>query len=149
MTGVQTCALPISREAGPVAIEQCILEDNEVGIRFSRTHVSITDNIFRHNEAGLRFHEFGGVVENNTFDSNGTAVFITKNPQGVILRNNTFRNSTDYHIKLGEHVSDDIRISGGVLEIPKGKQPGDLIFDRKDEDYLGKVTLKGVSLAAP
>ena len=137
-----------AREAGPVAIEQCILEDNEVGIRFSRTHVSITDNIFRHNEAGLRFHEFGGVVENNSFDSNETAVFVTKNPQGVILRNNIFRNSADYHVKLGEHVSDDIRISGGIFEVPKGKRPEDLIFDRKNEDYLGKVILEGVSVVS-
>ncbi|GBE15660.1 MAG TPA: right-handed parallel beta-helix repeat-containing protein [Proteobacteria bacterium] len=137
-----------AREAASVAIEQCILEDNEVGIRFSRTHVSITDNIFRHNEAGLRFHEFGGVVENNSFDSNETAVFVTKNPQGVILRNNIFRNSADYHVKLGEHVSDDIRISGGIFEVPKGKRPEDLIFDRKNEDYLGKVILEGVSVVS-
>ncbi len=130
------------RSAVSVRVSDSLFEQNEVGIRFSRTKVDISGNVFRNNWAGIRFHEFGGAVRNNTFDSNGTAVFVTSEPEDVTLTGNTFKNSSQYHIKLGERVSSDIVLNGGQFVLPEGREEDDLMFDKEDEDYLGKVVLK-------
>ncbi len=128
-----------AREAGWVSVADCAFERNLVGLRFSSTRIMARDNLFRYNDAGLRFHEFGGTVEGNTFEGNNTAVFVTGNPEGVFLKNNVFRASRDYHVKLGIHVTDDVVVKGGALRVPEGKKVGDLVFDREDDGDLGRV----------
>lgn len=130
-----------AREAGQFEIQGCLLEDNQVGLRFSRSDVLIRNNTFRNNVAGLRFHDFGGTVKSNQFIHNGTAIFVTGNPKEVTLSDNTFKGSIDYHVKLGIHVTDDIIVKGGVFEVPDGMETGDLIFDKEDDEELGKVII--------
>ena len=130
-----------AREAQTVSIYNSSFERNQVGLRFSRTRMDVRRNLFRQNAAGLRFHEFGGTVEGNTFERNRSAVFVTDNPKNVFLRNNTFRDSLDYHVKLGIHTTDDVTIEGGRFDIPEGKTTDDLIFDREDDPDLGRVIL--------
>jgi hypothetical protein len=131
-----------AREADKFEIQGCLLEDNQVGLRFSRSDVSIRNNTFRNNVAGLRFHDFGGTVKDNQFIHNATAIFVTDNPEKVVLKDNTFKGSIDYHIKLGIHVTEDITLEGGIFEIPDGMEAGDLVFDKEDDEDLGKVILK-------
>ena len=130
-----------AREADSFEIQGCLLEDNEVGLRFSKSDVLIRNNMFRNNLTGMRFHEFGGTVKNNQFIHNGTAIFVTDNPEKVVLKDNTFKGSIDYHVKLGIHVTDDITLEGGVFEIPDGMEFGELVFDQEDDEELGKVII--------
>ena len=130
-----------AREAGRVSVCDSLFEDNEVGMRFSRSDVTIKDNIFQKNRAGLRFHDFGGTVEGNTFENNNTALFVTDNPVDVTLRDNAFRESSDYHVKLGIHVTEDVTIEGGEFDVPAGKVVGDLLFDKDDDGDLGRVVI--------
>ncbi|MDT8394861.1 MAG: right-handed parallel beta-helix repeat-containing protein [bacterium] len=130
-----------AREAGDVVVRDCAFERNDVGLRFSSTNMSVRGNAFRYNDAGLRFHEFGGTVEGNTFEGNNTAIFVTDNPENVALKNNTFSESRDYHVKLGIHVTEDVEVEGGAFDLPKGKVLGDVIFDKEDDGDLGRVVI--------
>jgi len=112
-----------------------------VGLRFSRSAVEITGNVFELNNTGMRFHEDGGIVSSNLFDSNGTGIFVTDNPRYVTLTGNTFRASRDYHLKLGIHVTEDVQVEGGTFEVPEGKTVGDMVFDHDDDNDLGRVNL--------
>ncbi|MCK5351953.1 hypothetical protein KAJ77_05210, partial [bacterium] len=67
--------------------------------------------------------------------------FVTDNPEKVTLTDNTFRASRDYHVKLGIHVTEDVEILGGKFELPGGKTVGDMVFDREDDEELGRVIL--------
>jgi len=89
----------------------------------------------------LRFHEYGGIVSGNLFDSNGTGLFVTRPPENVVLTGNTFRGSRDYHVKLGIRVIDDVEILGGEFVLSEGKTVGDMLFDKEDDEDLGRVIL--------
>jgi len=128
-----------AREAGKVIVRDSVFTSNEVGLRFSRSDVEITGNVFELNNTGMRFHEDGGIVSGNLFDSNSTGIFVTDNPENVTLAGNTFRANRDYHVKLGIHVSEDVEVRGGDFELPEGKTVGDMVFDREDEEELGRV----------
>jgi hypothetical protein len=130
-----------AREAQAVSIRNSSFQRNQVGLRFSRTAMDVRSNLFRGNGTGVRFHEFGGTVQGNTFERNNSAVFVTGNPKDVFLKDNTFRDNTDYHVKLGIHVSDDVTVEGGDFVIPEGKTAADLVFDGQDEEELGRVIL--------
>ncbi len=130
-----------AREAGSVTVKDTVFTSNLVGFRFSRSNVTVTDNVFELNNAGIRFHENGGLVSDNLFDSNAVGIFVTDLPQDVTIRNNTFSNSRDYHIKLGIHVTEDVLVQGGEFEVPEGKITEDFIFDKEDDLDLGKVIL--------
>ncbi|TNF45190.1 hypothetical protein EP232_06340, partial [bacterium] len=133
-----------AREADRFEIQGCLLSDNQVGLRFSKSDVSIRNNAFRNNVTGLRFHDFGGTVSNNQFIHNATAIFVTDNPREVTLKDNIFKGSIDYHIKLGIHVTDDVTLEGGVFEVPDGIKIEDLVFDKEDDEDLGKVILEKI-----
>jgi len=130
-----------AREAGKVIVKESVFTSNEVGLRFSRSDVEITGNVFELNNTGMRFHEEGGIVSDNLFDSNSTGIFVTDLSRNVTLRGNTFSASRDYHIKLGIHVTEDVEIIGGSLELPEGTAVEDLIFDKEDDEELGRVIL--------
>jgi len=130
-----------AREAGKVIVRDSVFTSNEVGLRFSRSDVDISSNVFELNNTGLRFHEEGGIVSGNLFDSNGTGIFVTDNPENVTLTGNTFRDSRDYHIKLGIHVSEDVEVRGGDFELLEGNTVGDMVFDHDDDSDLGAVIL--------
>jgi hypothetical protein len=130
-----------AREAGRVSISNSLFEDNEVGMRFSRSDVTVEDNIFQRNRTGLRFHDFGGTVKGNAFENNNTAVFVTDNPVDVTLRDNVFKNSSNYHVKLGIHVTEDVIVEGGKFQVPAGKVIEDLVFDKEDDGDLGAVII--------
>jgi len=130
-----------ARDADRVIVRDSVFTSNLVGLRFSGSDVEITGNVFELNSTGLRFHEDGGIVSGNLFDSNATSIFVTENPKNVTLTGNTFRASRDYHVKLGIHVTDDVRIEGGQLEVPEGKVVEDLVFDKEDDPDLGAVIL--------
>jgi hypothetical protein len=130
-----------AREAKKVRITQTLFHDNEVGLRFSRSDMVVEGNVFRSNGAGLRFHDFGGLITKNRFHGNDTAIFVTDNPKNVTIRDNSFSHSEEYNIKLGIHVTEDVTVEGGVLEVPGDKDIGDLIFDKKDDGDLGRVII--------
>ena len=120
-------------------VRDSVFTSNVVGFRFSRSHVEVKNSVFELNNAGMRFHENGGIVSGNLFDSNATGVFVTDNLESVVLTGNTFRDSRDYHIKLGIHVTEDVEIIGGKLEVPEGMAVEDLVFDKGDYEELGRV----------
>jgi hypothetical protein len=130
-----------AREAGKVIVRDSVFTSNEVGLRFSSSDVEITRNVFELNNTGMRFHEDGGIVSGNLFDSNATGIFVTDIPENVTLTDNTFRASGDYHIKLGIHVTEDVKVMGGDFELSEGKTVGDLVFDKEDDPDLGRIIL--------
>ena len=130
-----------ARDCGTLLVRSTLFEDNEAGVRFSLCDITVEGNTFRGNRAGLRFHDATGIVKENTFEENGSAIFITDKPRDVILRDNIFLSSSDYHIKLGIGVTGDVTIQGGEFTVPERKTEGDMIFDGEDDPDLGKVLL--------
>lgn len=130
-----------ARESGEVVVRDSVFTSNLVGFRFSRSTVEVTNNVFELNNAGMRFHENGGLISGNLFDSNATGIFVTDKPEDVTITGNTFRASSDYHIKLGIHVTEDVEVKGGTLEVPEGMAVGDMVFDKEDDSDLGRVIL--------
>lgn len=138
-----------AREAGRVTVSNSVFASNLVGLRFSSSRVEITGNTFELNTTGIRFHEFGGVVADNTLDANGTGIFVTGNPEKVTITGNRFVNQYDYNVKLGIHVTDDVMVEGGEFGVPAGRTAADMIFDREDDEYLGKVVVVPESASKP
>jgi hypothetical protein len=130
-----------AREAGRVTVRNSVFTSNEVGLRFSSSDVEITHNVFELNNTGMRFHEDGGIVSGNLFDSNGTGIFVTDIPENVTIKDNTFRASRDYHVKLGIHVTEDVEIMGGEFELSEGRTVGGMVFDKGDDEDLGAVII--------
>jgi hypothetical protein len=80
-------------------------------------------------------------VSGNLFDSNGTGIFVTDIPENVTIKDNTFRASRDYHIKLGIHVTEDVVVREGRFELEEDQTVGDMVFDQDDDSDLGKVVI--------
>jgi hypothetical protein len=131
-----------AREAGRVVVRDSVFTSNLVGLRFSQSDMEVTGNTFELNNAGIRFHENGGLIEGNLIDANGTGIFVTANPEDVVINNNRFINQWDYNVKLGILVTKDVVIEGGVLETVGGRSQADMIFDKEDDPDLGRVIVR-------
>jgi hypothetical protein len=123
----------------PLIVEQCRFEENAIGLRFTGGPVSVHGSAFVRNGTGVRYWESSPEITANDFSGNATAVFVREGSAGSVVRGNNFRDSADYHVKLGEEQLADVDARGnwwGSADPPEIER---LIYDRLDADYLGRV----------
>ncbi len=129
-------------ESGPVSVEGCRFEGNANGVRFSFTPVTLIRNTFRGNGNGLRFHQGTGTISGNEFYGNRTALFITGPYSDVTLAGDTFGGSGEYHVQLGELVTQEVDLKAERFLPDAGGRPlAELVFDRLRDPELGRVLL--------
>ncbi len=129
------------------SIEHSRFEGNRVGLRFNTSKLAVRDNLFLHNGAGLRFHYGEPEISGNTFRENDKAIFITDDPRSFSISGNTFIDSREYDLSLGETVEQDIPITGNFFGGSGKEGPGTLatkqrppkLFDRATSPHLGRV----------
>jgi len=127
----------------PVLVERCRFEDNAVGLRFTGDPVSVHGSTFARNVTGVRYWESSPEITANDFAGNATAVFVREGSARSVVRGNNFRDSADYHVKLGESQQADVDARGNWWGSADPGEIERLIYDRLDADYLGRVRYDG------
>ena len=123
----------------PLTVEDCRLEHNGIGLRFTGGPVAIRRNRFEGNGTAVRYWESSPEIAANVFAGNGTAVFVREGSARSVLSGNDFSSSTDYHVKLGELQAADVEARGNWWGTGRRDEIERLIYDRQDADYLGRV----------
>jgi hypothetical protein len=126
----------------PLRVAACTFERNEWGVKFTGGPVEIRESLFRGNGTAVRYWESDPLVEGNRFDGNGTAIFCREGSRGTVLRGNNFAGSADYHVKLGELQAGDVEAAGNWWGTDREARIEELLFDREDESYLGRVLFR-------
>lgn len=125
-----------------VTVKNCTVEESFGGIRFKGDKIIAEGNAFINNEISFRFWQGAPEIRNNTFKDVATAIFIREKVTGAVIQGNSFINIRDYYFKMGESQTDDVTVTGNSFgdadkEVVDGK-----IFDKEDDEYLGRVVIK-------
>ena len=96
-------------------------------------------NRFAGNGTAVRYWESDPVIADNDFEGNGTAIFCREGSRRSVVRGNNFLASADYHVKLGESQGRDVDARGNWWGSARPEEIEQLIFDREDVPYLGRV----------
>jgi len=117
-------------------VERCLFEENEGGMRLNSGPVEVSQSLFRKNQIGLRSFQGLGVIHDNEFVGNETAIFIReKGSKMQVTRNNILDNGM-YAIRLGDFNDEDLNARDNWWG---GKPVVDQVFDGHREEYIGKV----------
>lgn len=125
-----------------------LFRGNRVGLRFHTSPLVIRDNRFTGNDAALRFHFGKPAITGNVFRGNRIGIFISDAPGPFTLAGNDFLESGDYHLSLGETVTEDVQAAGNWWGGAAGGDLADLLWDRHDSESLGQI-LTEPAAAAP
>lgn len=125
-----------------VTVRNCEFLDSFGGIRFKGDKLIITGNEFINNNTSLRFWQASPDITKNKFKNVDTAIFIREKSNDPLIAENIFEGIKDYFIKLGELQQKDITISSSDFGNVKQDYIKERIYDKKDDEYLGKVILK-------
>jgi parallel beta-helix repeat protein len=120
-------------------LEKSRFEGNEGGIRFRGGPMVIRGNVFRNNGTALRYWESAPEIVGNVISGNGTGIFSREGSAGSVITGNDFSGNRDYHVKLGELQEKDVAATGNWWGTGDGNRIGELIYDRADASYLGRV----------
>jgi hypothetical protein len=123
----------------PLIVERCRFEGNAIGLRFTGGPVAVHGSSFARNGTGVRYWESSPEITANDFSGNATAVFVREGSARSVVRGNNFRDSADYHVKLGESQQADVDARGNWWGSTDPAEIERLVYDRLDEDYLGRV----------
>lgn len=123
----------------PLIVESCRFEGNSFGLRFTGGPVSVHQSAFVDNGTAVRYWESSPEITANDFAGNGTAVFVRERSPRSVVRGNNFRDSADYHVKLGESQPDDVDARGNWWGSTDAAEIERRIYDRLDAEYLGRV----------
>ena len=123
----------------PLIVERCRFEGNAVGLRFTGGPVSVHRSAFAGNGTAVRYWASSPEITANDFAGNATAVFVREGSARSVVRGNNFRDSADYHVKLGESQQADVDARGNWWGSTDPGEIERLIYDRLDADYLGRV----------
>ena len=120
-------------------VEQCLFENNLVGIRFNATDLLCRHNLLRHNGTAIRFHFGSPVIRGNEICDNDKGFFFTSHPRNYHISDNNIVGSSDWSVVLGEEVPEpvDMRDNFWGSSVAKTVQAG--FFDGRHESYLGRV----------
>jgi len=128
-------------------LEENRFEGNEGGIRFRGGPMVIRRNVFENNGTALRYWESAPQIVGNVIAGNGTGVFSREGSTGGLITGNDFSDNRDYHVKLGELQEEDVAATGNWWGTTDGERIGELIYDRADASYLGRVLYEPFSAA--
>jgi hypothetical protein len=117
-------------------VSRCLFEDNEGGLRLNSGPVEVSQSIFKNNQIGLRSFQGLGVIHDNEFSGNETAIFIREKGSKMQVKHNTIVDNSMYAIRLGDFNDEDLDARENWWG---GKPVVDLVFDGHREEYIGKV----------
>lgn len=123
-------------------VSHCSFKHGTGGIRFGSGPVIIKNNIFEDNRTAIRYIISDPVIQGNTFARQRVAVFVRGGSSNSRINKNNFLNSAEFHIKLGEEQTADVKAAGnwwGTLE--RGRIDR-LLYDKRDSENLGRVMIK-------
>lgn len=123
----------------PLTVANCRFEGNAFGVRFTGDPVVVRNCRFAANGTAVRYWESGPRLEANVFEGNATAVFVREGSARSVLVGNNFVSSVDYHVKLGEAQAAGVEAGGNWWGTARVEEIERLIFDREDDNYLGRV----------
>ena len=132
-----------------VRIEESLLEENLVGIRFNSSRMWIENNLLRNNGTAIRFHFGEPVVRSNRFEGNQVNLFITSHPRDYLFENNRFGTPLDYQVVLGEEVPEDVQLANNDWDGMPATGVINRVFDGRRSPYIGLVQVEPVLTAAP
>lgn len=136
------------REA-TVEVTESLFENNQVGIRFHTSKMTIEHNLLRGNETGIRFHFGAPVVRGNRFEQNRVNLFVTAHPRDYLFEGNRFGAPQEYQVVLGEEVMEDVRLANNDWGGAPAAAVVERFFDGRRTAYLGRVLIEPVLVAPP
>jgi hypothetical protein len=125
-----------------ITVKGCEFKDSFGGIRFKGDKITITGNEFINNDTSLRFWQANPKITKNKFKDVNTAIFIREKAKDPLIAENTFKGVKDYFIKLGELQQKDITVLDNDFGTVSTNEIDEKIFDKKHDEYLGKVLIK-------
>ncbi len=122
-----------------VDVQNCVFENSEGGLRFRSGPINITHNLIQHNKTGLRFIYSRPVIEYNTISYNLTGIFIREGVKQLTISHNNIARNKYFNIKLGENQPTSLDCPLNWWGATEPELIDKYIFDKQDEDYIGRV----------
>ena len=122
-----------------VTIENSLFFGNLVGIRFHDSDILIENNLLYNNGAAIRFHFGSPVICKNEIRDNQKGLFITSNPWGYTIENNSFLNNRPYQISLGEGVTEPVQLRNNFWGDDETAGLDSYLYDGRIDDWLGVI----------
>lgn len=117
-------------------VTRCLFENNDGGMRLNSGPVEVSQSIFQNNQIGLRSFQGLGIIHDNEFKGNETAIFIREKGSKMQVRHNNIVDNGMYAIRLGDFNDEDLDARENWWG---GKPVVDVVFDGHREEYIGKV----------
>lgn len=121
-----------------ITVENSQFFDNLVGVRFHDSDILIENNLLYNNGAAIRFHFGSPVICNNVIRDNLKGLFITSDPWGYTIENNSFINNRPYQVSLGEGVTEPVQLRNNFW----GADAAELtayLYDGRVDAWLGVI----------
>jgi len=120
-------------------LEGSRFDGNRGGIKFRGGPILIRGNVFDGNGTAVRYWESAPRIVGNVIRGNGTGIFSREGSGAGLVQGNDFIANSDYNIKLGELQERDVDARGNYWGTADRLRIEELIFDRQDASYLGRV----------
>lgn len=120
-------------------IRRCLFESNDGGFRLNSGPVDVRQSIFRNNQIGIRSFQGLGIIHENEFSGNETAIFIREKGSKMQVHRNNIVDNSMYAIRLGDFNDEDVDARENWWG---GKPVVDLVFDGHREEYIGMVVFE-------
>ncbi len=139
-------------------VRDCLFEENNEGIRFGRTKLTLEHNTFRENRIGVRFTRMEGpvVMRRNKIIENRIGVFLAPSGQNIVdffepsslggkawneghleITSNAIHDNREYNLVLGAKQKWDLKITDNWWNITDAEAIRATIFDRSRDNELG------------
>lgn len=137
-----------------VSIKDCLFEDNDEGIRLTRSDAVIRHNSFLNNHTALRHTIIEGwvFINNNIMRGNDIGVLFRQSQINTVdfeimpevleqmqFRNNNIYNNHKYNIQMGDRQFMDVDVVNNWWGSEKKEYIEEFIFDKKQDSELGQV----------
>ncbi|HWR58475.1 MAG TPA: right-handed parallel beta-helix repeat-containing protein [Thermodesulfovibrionales bacterium] len=135
-------------------ITDCLFENNNEGLRFSRANLALQYNSFVNNDLGFRFSRFEGnvTVTNNLITGNGVGILFLRphlnsvdfdEPQTLVkmplIRDNNIYGNQKYNSRMGDRSTLDVDAVKNWWGSVKKEDIEKMFFDKKDDSELGAL----------
>ena len=129
-------------------IKNCILRNNEDGLRFSTARLELSHNEIYQNIYGLRYEERGSKAEvsYNVIRQNDYGIFcVFKSENLTLFEHNNVYDNHKYNLLLGNQQQADLGLPHNYWGSKDPNQVMEKIFAKNYEPFLGKVTILPLS----